>query len=74
MDRVPDLGSGGRRFKSCHLDFFIVRIMLQICAMLRRLVMTPYAKGLLEENGIQRKMDGKDIVKIVLLTVIAGAN
>lgn len=35
--------------------------------------MTPYATKILEEYGIERKMGGKDVVKIALLTLIAGA-
>ena len=35
--------------------------------------MTPYATKILEEYGIERKMRGKDVVKIALLTLIAGA-
>ena len=35
--------------------------------------MTPYATKILEEYGIDRKMRGKDVVKIALLTLIAGA-
>ena len=35
--------------------------------------MAPYATKILEEYGIDRKMRGKDVVKIALLTLIAGA-
>ena len=34
--------------------------------------MTPYATKILEEYGIDRKMSKKDIVKVTLLTLIAG--
>ncbi len=36
-------------------------------------LMTPYATKILEKYGIERKMRGRDIVKLVILTVIAGA-
>ena len=36
-------------------------------------VMTPYARGLLEQYGIKKKMNRRDIVVITLLIVIAGA-
>ena len=35
--------------------------------------MSPYATKILEEYGIERKMRGKDVAKIVILTVVAGA-
>ena len=35
--------------------------------------MTPYATKILEEYGIERKMRGKDVAKIVILTIVAGA-
>ena len=35
--------------------------------------MTPYARGLLEQYGIKKKMNRRDIVVITLLIVIAGA-
>lgn len=35
--------------------------------------MTPYARGLLEQYGIKKKMNRRDIVVITLLMVIAGA-
>ena len=35
--------------------------------------MTPYATKILEEYGIERKMRGKVVAKIVILTIVAGA-